>query len=96
MIARILASNPKPESIDAAVEQWPHHIGMLKGKGLVRGYLFVDRAACKFLSITIWESKQAQERNAGSPEQAKLRTEFMKHLTGAPVASVFEVAAAVD
>lgn len=69
----------------------------MKGKnGLITGYLFFDRAVNKFLSITIWESKEAQARNSASPEQAKLRAEFLKHLTGAPTASVYEVAATLD
>ena len=66
-----------------------------KGKGLVAGYLFFDRTANQFLSITIWESEEAQKRNATSAEQIHGRAEFMKHLTGAPVPSTYEVAAVV-
>ena len=68
----------------------------LQGKGLVAGYLFFDRRANQFLSITIWESEEAQKRNATSPEQIHGRAEFMKHLTGAPVPSTYEVVAVVE
>ena len=95
MYARVMTSTAKPNSIDQAVEDWPHHIGAFKGKGLIAGYLLVDRGTHQFLSITIWESEDAQKRNSTSPEQAKGRAEFMKHLVSAPVPSVFEVAATV-
>ena len=67
----------------------------LQGEGAGSGYLFFDRAANQFLSITIWESEEAQKRNATSPEQIHGRAEFMKHLTGAPIPSNYEVAAVV-
>ena len=95
MYARVMTSSPKPGSADTAIAEWPQHIGAFKGKGLVAGYLFFDRAANQFLSITIWESEEAQKRNATSPEQIHGRAEFMKHLTGAPVPSTYEVAAVV-
>jgi hypothetical protein len=96
MYARIMTSVPRPESVELAIAEWPQHIRAFKGKGLITGYLFVDRAANQFLSITIWESKEAQVRNATSPEQSRGRAEFMKHLTGAPVPSTYEVAAVID
>lgn len=95
MYARMMTSTAKPESMDAAIAEWPHHIGVFKGKGLIAGYLFADRANHKFLSITIWESEEAQKRSANSPEQIKGRTEFSKHLTGVPVPSVYDVVATV-
>jgi heme-degrading monooxygenase HmoA len=95
MYARVMTSSPKPGSAETAIAEWPQHIGAFKGKGLVAGYLFFDRAANQFLSITIWESEEAQKRNATSPEQIHGRAEFMKHLTGAPVPSTYEVAAVV-
>ncbi len=87
---------PQAGSAETAIAEWPQHIGAFKGKGLVAGYLFFDRAANQFLSITIWESEEAQKRNATSPEQIHGRAEFMKHLTGAPVPSTYEVAAVVE
>jgi heme-degrading monooxygenase HmoA len=95
MYARVMTSTPKPGSAETAIAEWPQHIGAFKGKGLVAGYLFFDRAANQFLSITIWESEEAQKRNSTSPEQVHGRAEFMKHLTGAPVPSTYEVAAVV-
>ena len=95
MYARVMTSNPKPGSAAAAIAEWPQHISAFKGKGLVAGYLFFDASHNQFLSITIWESEEAQRRNATSPEQVHGRARFMLHLTGAPVPSTYEVAAVV-
>ena len=96
MYARVMTSSPKAGAAEAAIAEWPHHICAFKGKGLVAGYLFFDRTGNQFLSITIWESEDAQRRNATSPEQIRGRAKFMKHLTGAPVPSTYEVAAVVE
>jgi heme-degrading monooxygenase HmoA len=95
MYARVMTSTPKPGAADTAIAEWPQHISAFKGNGLVAGYLFFDRAANQFLSITVWESEEAQKRNAISPEQIHGRAEFMKHLTGMPVPSTYEVAAVI-
>jgi len=95
MHARVMTSSPKSGSADAAIAEWPQHISAFKGKGFVAGYLFFDRNDNQFLSITIWESEAAQKRNATSPEQIHGRAQFMKHLTGAPTPSTYEVAAVV-
>jgi len=95
MYARVMTSSPKAGSAAAAIAEWPQHISAFKGKGLVAGYLFYDRGQNQFLSITVWESEEAQRRNATSPEQIHGRAQFMKHLTGAPVPSTYEVAAVV-
>jgi heme-degrading monooxygenase HmoA len=91
-----MTSSPKPGCAAAAIAEWPQHISAFKGKGLVAGYLFLDRSHNQFLSITIWESEEAQRRNATSPEQIHGRAQFMLHLTGAPVPSTYEVAAVVE
>ena len=96
MYARVMTSSPKPGSVETAIAEWPQHISAFKGKGLVAVYLFFDRSANQFLSITIWESEEAQKRNATSPEQIRGRAEFMKHLTAAPFPSTYEVAAVVE
>jgi heme-degrading monooxygenase HmoA len=95
MYARVMTSTPKPGSAETAIAEWPQHIGAFKGKGLVTGYLFYDRTANRFLSITIWESEEAQKRNATSPEQVHGRAEFSKHLTSTPIPSTYQVAAVV-
>ncbi len=95
MFARVMTSTVKPDAIDAAVAEWPHHIGAFRGKGLIAGYLFLDRAALQFLSITVWESEDAQRRNATSPEQAAGRAAFSEHLVATPVPGTFEVVATV-
>jgi heme-degrading monooxygenase HmoA len=96
MYARVMTSTSKSGSAEAAIAEWPQHIGAFKGKGLVAGYLLFDRSANQFLSITIWESEEAQKRNATSPEQIHGRAQFMKHLNGAPVPSTYDVAAVVE
>ena len=96
MYARVMTSSPKPGAAETAIADWPRHIGVFKEHGLVAGYLFFDRTANQFLSITIWESEEAQKRNATSPEQIHGRAEFMKYLAGAPVPSTYEVAAVVQ
>jgi heme-degrading monooxygenase HmoA len=95
MFVRIMKSTAKPDSMNTAIEEWPHHIRPFKGKGLIAGYLFADRKKNEFLSVTIWESEEAQIRNSTSPEQVKGRAEFAKHLTGMPAASVYEVVGTV-
>ena len=95
MYARVMTSSPKAGSAEAAIAEWPQHISAFKGKGLVAGYLFYDRGQNQFLSITVWESEEAQRRNATSTEQIHGRAQFMKHLTGAPTPSTYEVAAVV-
>ncbi len=96
MFARVMTSTVKLESTDAAVAGWPTHISAFKGKGLIAGYLFLDRNANQFLSITVWESEEAQRRNASSSEQIHGRSEFTKHLTGSPVPSTYDVVATVS
>ena len=85
MYARVMTSSPKPGSADTAIAEWPQHIGAFKGKGLVAGYLFFDRAANQFLSITIWESEAAMAASeAGGEERRRRRAE----ISGASVDSV--------
>src|SRR5262245_55138911 len=96
MFARVMTSTVRPDAVEAAVEEWPHHMHAFKGKGLIADYLFLDRQTTQFQSITIWESEEAQRRNASSPEQIQGRAAFMQHLTGAPAPSTYEVVAAVE
>lgn len=96
MYARVMTSTPKPGAAEAAIAEWPKHISVFKDKGLIAGYLFFDRAENRFLSITIWESEEAQKRNATSPEQIHGRAEFAKHLTAMPAPSTYQVVAVVQ
>jgi heme-degrading monooxygenase HmoA len=91
-----MTSTVKPDAIDAAIAEWPTHIQAFKDKGLITGYLFLDRDAQRFLSITVWDSEEAQRRNTSSPEQIHGRAEFSKHLTSPPVPSTYEVVATVS
>ncbi len=96
MYARIMTATTKPGSMDAAIKEWPHHIRAFKGKGLIVGYLLVNRAQNQVRAITIWESEEAQKRNSTSPEQVSGRAQFAKHMLAPPEPGVFEVAGVVD
>jgi heme-degrading monooxygenase HmoA len=92
VIARVMTSTAIPGSLDTAIGEWPLHMEAFRGKGMVACYLLVDRETNRIMSITIWESADAQQRNSISPEQLKGRSEFTKLLTAPPVPSVYEVA----
>jgi hypothetical protein len=93
--ARVMTVTLKPGTADQAAAEWPEHIAKFKGQGLVAGYLLVDRGTGHALSITIWDSAEAQQANAGSAEQAAGRAAMMKYFTAAPSPAVYTVAAAV-
>jgi len=75
MYARVMTSSPKPGSAEAAIAEWPQHIRAFKGKGLIAGYLFFDRCAHQFLSITLATKYRAKlepkRRQRSSPPSAE-------------------------
>lgn len=95
MTARVMTVTLKPHTMDEAMAEWPAHIAKFKSQGLVAGYFLVDRGTGQSLSITLWESEDAQQANAGSPDQATGRAAMMKYFTAAPAPSVYTVGAAV-
>ena len=77
--------------------QWPNgRVTSSHSKGKDYHWLSVPRPrGSSLLSITVWESEEAQRRNSISREQVLGRAEFSKHLTGPPVPSTYDVVATV-
>ena len=95
MYVRINTSVPKKESIEEAVTEWYDLTAPLKKDGLVEALLFLDREAPQFVSVTIWESREHQQKNASSPAKQGERQGWGRHLTSGPVSTHFEVASTV-
>ena len=72
--ARVMRTNLKKATIDEAAAEWHRHIAPFKKTGLERAYMLVDRGTGAYLSVTIWENKEAQTRNVVSPGQVAGRT----------------------
>jgi len=93
MFARVMKTGLKKPTMDAAIREWAGHIAPFKGVGLDRAYMLVNRDTGAYLSITLWESEDAQKRNAGSDDQVKSRDDVTrKYFTAKPQAFTFEVA----
>src|ERR1700676_4356981 len=69
--ARVMSTNLKRQTIDEAVAEWRTNIEPFKANGMSKAYMFVDRNTGKYLSITIWQSEDALERNSMSAGQTK-------------------------
>lgn len=95
MTARVMSVTLEQDSLTEAMAEWPEHIAKFKDQGLVAGYLFVDRTTGRGLSITIWESAEAQEANLASREQAEGRAAMMKYFAATPTPAVYAVGAVV-
>lgn len=97
MFARVMSTDLEMETMEEAIAEWAQHIRPYKQTGLERAYMLVDRATGRYLSITLWESEDAQKQNASSPKQASGRdTMTAKYFTEPPRASTFEVVSIVD
>jgi heme-degrading monooxygenase HmoA len=97
MFARVMSTSIKKEVMDEAIAEWRTHIEPFKATGLQKGYMLVDRSTGKYLSITIWDSEEAQRRNSTSAGQVKGRQAMTdKYFTAAPTPSTFEVVSVVE
>jgi heme-degrading monooxygenase HmoA len=97
MYARVMSTNLKKATIDEAGREWRSHIEPYKKSGMKKAYMLVDRATGKYLSITIWESEDAQKKNAGSPEQKAGREAMTaKYFEGPPQPSAYEVLEVIE
>jgi len=97
MFARVMSTDLKKNMIQEAAAEWRKHIEPFKRAGLHKAYMLVDRTTGKYLSITIWESEDAQRRNATSPGQRAGRNAMTeKYFVAAPKSSTYEVVAMVD
>ncbi len=97
MFARVMSTNLKKDLIDEAAAEWKTHIAPFKATGMERAYMLVDRASGKYLSITIWETEDAQRANATSPGQISGRSAMTeKYFEEAPTPGGFEIVAVVE
>jgi len=97
MFARVMSTTLKKSMIDEAAAEWVTHIEPFKKEGLKQAFMLVDRNSGQYLSITIWESEEAQHRNASSAGQTKGRQAMTdKYFEQPPTPSKFEVIALVN
>ena len=96
MFARVMSTNLKKSTIDQAAAEWVTHIEPFKKLGMKEAFMLADRSTGRYLSITIWESEEAQLRNASSSGQVKGRQAMTeKFFEQPPTPSTFEVVAVV-
>lgn len=97
MHARVLRTNLKKATIDEAAAEWKSHTEHYKKIGMKKAFMLADRKTGKFLSITLWESEEALQKNSNSPEQAagrKYMTE--KYFEAAPSSEAFEIVGIIE
>lgn len=96
MLARVFSVTMKPDRLETAIAEWPRATGVFKGKGLIAGYmLLMDRKACRVMSVTLWESEAAIERNLNSPELKNVMAQFRTYFASEPQIVQCEVPASV-
>lgn len=96
MLARVFSVTMRPDKLDTAIAEWPKATGKFKGKGLVAGYmLLMDRKACRVMSVTLWESEAAIERNINSPALKEVMAQFRTYFATEPEIVQCEVPASV-
>ena len=94
---RVMRTKIKPGLIDEAAAEWRTHIELFKKSGLEKAFIFVNRETGDYLSVTIWESRQLQEKNAVSKEQVSSReTMTKKYFDGAPTPATYELLGIVE
>jgi len=97
MFARVMSTTLKKALIDEAAAEWVTHIAPFKREGLKQAFMLADRRTGNYLSITIWESEEVQQRNASSAGQAKGRQAMTdKYFEQPPAPSNFEVVAVIS
>jgi hypothetical protein len=83
--------------VDAAAAEWRTHIEPFKKTGLEKAFMVVNRETGEYLSITIWESRQAQEDNAVSNEQVSSRDAMTKkYFVSPPTPATYELVSMVE
>ena len=97
MFARVMSTSIQKEKIDEAIAEWPTHIAPFKKSGMKKAFMLVDRATGQYLSITLWESEDAQKKNATSSGQTTGRQSMTdKYFVTPPTPSTYEIVAVVD
>lgn len=96
MFARVFTVTMKADRLDEAIAEWPKATGAFKGKGLVAGYMLLeDRASAKVVSVTLWDSEEAIERNLNSPDMKGVMGHFRQFFASEPTIVQYRVAAKV-
>ena len=94
---RVMSTRMKRATIDAAAAEWHTHIAPFKKIGLEKAYMLVNRETGDYLSVTIWETKEAQARNAVSPGQVSSRdTMTKKYFEATPTPATYEIVGIVE
>lgn len=94
---RVMKTKIRSGLIDEAAKEWKMHIEPFKNTGLEKALMIVNRETGDYLSITIWESRQAQEKNAVSQQQVSSRdTMTKKYFDGAPSPATYELLCVVE
>jgi len=97
MFARVMSTNLKRATIDEAAAEWVTHIAPFKESGLRKAFMLADRKTGKYLSITIWESEEAQKRNATSSGQVAGRDAMTKkYFEAPPTPTTYEVVGIIE
>lgn len=97
MFARVMSTSIKKDKIEEAIAEWPTHIAPFKGSGMKKAFMLVDKATGQYLSITMWESEQAQKKNAVSAGQTSGRQAMTdKYFVSAPTPSTYEIVAVIE
>jgi heme-degrading monooxygenase HmoA len=94
---RVMSTKMKKETIDAGAAEWHAHIAPFKEIGLEKAYMLVNRENGDYLSITFWETEEAQVRNAASPGQISSRdTMTKKYFEATPTPATYEIVGIVE
>ena len=94
---RVMSTKLKKATIDEAAAEWLTHLAPFKKVGMERAYMFVDRETGAYLSVSIWESRDAQANNSSSPAQVAGREAMTKkYFEAPPTPATFELVAAVE
>jgi heme-degrading monooxygenase HmoA len=97
MHARVMSTDLHKATIEEAIAEWRTHIEPFKASGLAKAFMLVDRATGKYLSITMWESAEAQAKNSTSAGQTTGRQAMTdKYFVSPPTPSTFEVVQVIE
>ena len=96
-IARVMSTGIKKDLMDEAIAEWRVHLEPYKKVGMQKAIMLVNRETGEYLSISVWESAEAQAKNVSSPAQTAGREAMTKkYFTGPPKPSTFEVAVIIE
>lgn len=95
MYVRVAVATLKPGAGEAAQRKWTEYLEMFRDRGLHNAYMLVDPGSLRMMSVSIWETKAAEEGYAESPEQSRGRAEMSAFFAEPLSVSRYRVAAHV-